>query len=64
MRPTDEVALEALMSGQDIVYANLVGEMARQAQAIVGAMKTVEVRRLIFISSMGIYNEVEGSKNC
>lgn len=46
------------MAGQDIVYANLSGDMKKQAQSIVHVMKNVGVRRLIFISSMGIYDEV------
>ncbi len=59
---TDEAALEAAMAGQDIVYANLAGDMARQARAIVASMKAARVRRLIFISSMGIYDEVPGQR--
>ncbi|WP_334184662.1 NAD(P)H-binding protein [Novosphingobium sp.] len=59
---TDESALETAMAGQDIVYANLSGDMARQARAIVMAMKKAGVRRLIFISSMGIYGEVPGER--
>jgi uncharacterized protein YbjT (DUF2867 family) len=48
------------MQGQDVVYANLAGEMARQARAIVDVMHATGVKRLIFISSMGIYGEVPG----
>jgi uncharacterized protein YbjT (DUF2867 family) len=48
------------MQGQDVVYANLVGEMAPQARAIVDAMHATSVKRLIFINSMGIYGEVPG----
>ena len=50
------------MSGQDIVYANLAGDMARQARAIIDAMHATGLRRLIFVSSMGIYGEVPGEK--
>ncbi len=53
----DQAALDAAMAGQDIVYANLAGDMERQARAIVAAMDKASVRRLIFISSMGIYDE-------
>jgi len=42
------------MQGQDVVYANLAGEMARQARAIVDVMHATGVKRLIFISSMGV----------
>jgi uncharacterized protein YbjT (DUF2867 family) len=56
----DRPTLEAAMKGQDVVYANLSGDMKRQAEAIVAAMHATETRRLIFISSMGIYHEVPG----
>jgi uncharacterized protein YbjT (DUF2867 family) len=59
---TDRNALVAAMHGQDVVYANLAGDMATQARAIVDAMHTAGVKRLIFISSMGIYGEVPGEK--
>lgn len=58
----DQATLRAAMQGQDIVYANLSGDMARQAASIVEAMKAVGLKRLIFISSMGIYGEVQGEK--
>jgi len=56
----DLAKLRATMRGQDVVYANLAGDMRRQAEAIVNAMKTEGLRRLIFISSMGVYGEVPG----
>lgn len=52
--------LTEIMPGHDAVYANLSGTMGRQARAIVKAMRASAVKRLIFISSMGIYNEVPG----
>jgi uncharacterized protein YbjT (DUF2867 family) len=58
----DAAALRAVMSGQDIVYANLAGDMARQARAIIDAMHATGLKRLIFVSSMGIYGEVPGEK--
>ena len=57
---THEAALAAAMQGQDVVYANLSGAMEQQAHAIVGAMHKAGLKRLIFISSMGIYGEVPG----
>jgi uncharacterized protein YbjT (DUF2867 family) len=48
------------MRGQDVIYANLAGDMARQARIIIDAMHETRVKRLIFISSMGIYGEVPG----
>jgi uncharacterized protein YbjT (DUF2867 family) len=56
----DAQRLEAAMVGHDVVYANLSGQMEQQACTIVAAMKKTGVKRLIFISSMGIYDEVPG----
>ncbi len=58
----DRKTLMAAMHGQDVVYANLAGDMAPQARAIVDAMHAAGLKRLIFISSMGIYGEVPGEK--
>ena len=58
----DRKALKAAMEGKDVVYANLAGAMAQQAEAIVDAMQDTGLKRLIFISSMGIYGEVPGEK--
>ena len=56
----DVAKLGAAMAGQDVVYANLAGDMTAQARAIVAAMRETGVQRLIFVSSMGIYGEVPG----
>ncbi len=49
------------MAGQDIVYANLTGEdIDVQAKDIVDEMNTAGVERLIFVTSLGIYDEVPG----
>jgi uncharacterized protein YbjT (DUF2867 family) len=53
-------ALQEAMAGQDVVYANLSGDLERQARIIVAAMEATGVKRLIFISSMGIDDEVPG----
>jgi len=45
------------MAGIDIVYANLAGDLAKMAGNIVEAMNDMSVKRLIFISSIGIYNQ-------
>lgn len=58
----DRSALELAMQGQDLVYANLAGKMADQARTIIAAMESVGLKRLIFISSMGIYGEVPGEQ--
>jgi uncharacterized protein YbjT (DUF2867 family) len=58
----DAAKLREAMKGQDVVYANLAGDLERMAKTIVDAMHATGVRRLIFISSMGIYGEVPGQK--
>jgi len=58
----DAKALKRAMAGHDVVYANLAGDMKRQAEHIVEAMHATALKRLIFISSMGIYGEVPGEK--
>jgi uncharacterized protein YbjT (DUF2867 family) len=52
--------LISVVAGHDVVYANLSGEMAKQAKNIITSMNETGVKRLIFISSMGIYGEVPG----
>jgi saccharopine dehydrogenase-like NADP-dependent oxidoreductase len=57
---TDAAALARAIVGQDVVYANLSGNLHVQATAIVTEMTRAGVKRLIFINSMGIYGEVPG----
>ena len=59
---TNEHELEEAIKGQDIVYANLggTGTIVKQAKAVVEAMKNDNVKRLIWISTLGIYDEVAG----
>lgn len=59
----DMKTLEAAIVGQDVVYANLAGQLEKQAQSIVKAMDAVGVKRLIFISSMGVYDEIPGERH-
>lgn len=58
----DFETLKSAMQGQDVVYANLAGAMEQQAKTIVSAMHATGLKRLIFISSMGIYGEVPGER--
>ena len=48
--------LKQAISGQDIVYANLAGNLEAMANNIVKAMEQTGVKKLIFISSIGIYD--------
>ncbi|HDS1147868.1 MULTISPECIES: SDR family oxidoreductase [Stenotrophomonas] len=57
----DKKLLKDAVAGQDIVYANLTGEdLDKQAQAVIAAMNAAGVKRLIFVLSLGIYDEVPG----
>ncbi len=47
--------LKEAIKGQDIVYVNLSGDLEFMAKNIVRAMKENSVRRIIAISSIGIY---------
>lgn len=48
--------LKEAITGQDIVYANLAGDLETMAKNIVSAMEETGVKKLIFISSIGIYD--------
>ena len=48
--------LKEAITGQDMVYANLAGDLGAMAENIVKAMDDKGVKKLIFISSIGIYD--------
>jgi uncharacterized protein YbjT (DUF2867 family) len=48
--------LKESIRGQDIVYANLAGDLEAMAKNIVRAMEETGMKKLIFISSIGIYD--------
>lgn len=56
----DKKLLPQLMEGQDVVYANLAGDVDQQTAYILAVMKAKGVKRLIFVNSLGIYDEVPG----
>ncbi|MFC6165782.1 NAD(P)H-binding protein [Lactiplantibacillus dongliensis] len=58
---TDQAALKAALNGQDVVFAALSGNLASMAQSLIAAMDQADVKRLLFITSMGIYNEIPAS---
>jgi uncharacterized protein YbjT (DUF2867 family) len=58
----DTRLLEQTARGHDVVYANLAGDnIADQARSVVSALDAASVRRLIWISTLGIYDEVPGA---
>jgi len=58
---TDGARLTTAMADQDVIYANLAGQnIKQQAQAVVNAMHAAGRQRLIWISTLGIYDEVPG----
>jgi len=48
--------LKEAVAGQDIVYANLAGDIEAMARNIVRALEETGVKKIIFISSIGIYD--------
>lgn len=59
----DSKALIAAMQGVDVVYANLNdgGRTPRIARTIVHAMHETGVKRLIWIATIGIYDEISAA---
>lgn len=53
----DYDSLKNALKGQDVVYGNLSGDLGAMAKNIVRAMNETGVKKLIFISSIGIYDE-------
>lgn len=58
---TDTATLTAALKEQDVVFAALSGNLAGMAKSLVGAMDETGVKRLLFIASMEIYNEIPAS---
>lgn len=57
----DREQLDPAVRGQDVVYANLSGDLGTQAEHIVEAMTAAGVDRLVFVTALGIYDEVPGA---
>jgi uncharacterized protein YbjT (DUF2867 family) len=51
----DKAAAKAAVKGQNVVYINLAGDLEAMTKNIVTAMKEEGVNKVIFISSIGIY---------
>ena len=56
----DKKLLPQLIEGKEVVYANLAGDVDKQTVHILAVMKSKGVKRLIFVNSLGIYDEVPG----
>lgn len=56
----NKIDLESAIKGQDIVYANLSGQIDKMASELVKTMEFVGVKRLLFITALGIYHEIPG----
>lgn len=56
----DRDRLDEAMANQNVVYANLSGDLGVQADQIIESMAAADVHRLIFVTALGIYDEVPG----
>ncbi|QQF53025.1 NAD-dependent dehydratase [Campylobacter fetus] len=54
---TDKNTLKEAMKDVDIVYANLAGDLVKMAKMLVEAMNESGLKRVIWVSSYGIYGE-------
>ena len=48
------------MEGQDILLGSLEGDVLTMARNIVAALKETSVKRIVWITGMGIHNEISG----
>jgi len=55
---SDKHLLETVLNNQDIVYANLNGNMEQWAKNIIETMQDRNVNNLIWITGSGLYHEV------
>lgn len=53
--------VESAMDDVDFVVASLSGELDKEATVIAKAMKNKNVKRLVFVTALGIYDEVPGN---
>jgi len=51
----DKARLKEALNGVDSVYAGLAGSLEAMASSLVGAMNEADVKRLVWITSYGIY---------
>lgn len=55
---TNDADLDRALANQEAVFVALSGPLGQFARKIVAAMDRNQVSRLLFITSMGIYNEI------
>lgn len=53
----DTAKLTQALTGVTAVYAGLAGDLSNMANSLIRAMNAASVKRLVWISSYGIYNE-------
>ncbi|WP_125764605.1 NAD(P)H-binding protein [Companilactobacillus hulinensis] len=56
--------VDSAVENQDVVFIGVSGDLPEVAQNVVTSMDNNGVERVILISSMGIYNEVNSDSNC
>lgn len=54
----DTNKLTQALQGVNAVYAGLAGDLSKMAKSLITAMNAAQVKRLVWISSYGIYNEI------
>lgn len=57
---TDPTMMSKIIKNHDVVYVSLNGDVISSAKIIVNAMANDKSKRLIWTSSLGIYDEVPG----
>lgn len=55
---SDRQLLDTVMENQEVVYANLNGDMEQLAHDVISSMTVNEVKQLIWITGSGLYHEV------
>ncbi|KXT70894.1 NAD(P)H-binding protein [Streptococcus cristatus] len=60
---TNGDVLDAVLQGQDLVFVALSGDLTSMVQSIIESMNRVGTKRIIFISSYGIYGELPGQNS-
>lgn len=56
----DTLSLKQVMKEQTIVIASLDGDILNMAKSVVKAMEDSSVQRIIWLTGMGIHNEIKG----